>query len=202
MSTNEEPDTSPEPTEPTTTTPTEPTSAITEPAAPEAPQFDLTPVEALTDLVPEGFELDDEGSKEFLEIINGNNSRADLAKSLLSMYAKSMESLQTQQADLFKQTREAWRAEIAADPDYGGENQSKALARARETIETYGGTTEQVESFKKFLALTGAGDTIHMVRLINRLRDAVPGEASPVDGSAGQPTPQGRATRLFPSMQS
>ena len=141
---------------------------------------DPVPEDKLQELIPEGVEIEDqEALKSYLDLVNGAKSRADIVKGtleLLSEYnAKSTEALVEQ----WNMTTARWQEEVKADPEIGGENLEKTLAKAYQVIQTY---SPDPKGFEEVMTLTGAGNSIHVIRLLAAIADAVPGEAAPVSG--------------------
>ena len=198
----------PKPNEP----PTEPT-ATTEPAAepaqspsliegqpspaPEPHAFDaqLAP-EAFKALLPEGYEPDEALSTRFLEALNGAESREALAKSMVEIQSDMLKQADDAAMQAWTDTQNAWQAEVKADKEFGGDKMDSALATARTLIETHAKDQAEATAIKEFFTLTGVGNSIHMVRLLNRLAAAIPGEAKPVEGTPS-PTEKSRADKLF-----
>ena len=78
----------------------------------------------------------------------------------------------------FNTLQEKMQTEIRNDPTYGGEKLNESLRVAKETAIRYGG-----DGFLALLQTTGAGNSIHMLRFLNEVAKAVPGEAKPINGS-------------------
>lgn len=168
----------------------------------EAPAFGLEPVEAdaFKSLLPEGFEPDEALSTRFLEALNTADSREALAKSMIEIQSDMLKQADEAAAQAWSDTQDAWKDEVRADKEFGGDNLDRSLATARTLIETYAKDQAEATALKDFFALTGVGNSIHMVRLLNRLAAAVPGEAKPVEGTPS-PTEKSRADKLFGATQ-
>jgi len=79
------------------------------------------------------------------------------------------------------------------DATVGGAKLDANLAKAQEVINTY---ADDPAAMKEFLALTGAGNSIHMLKFLLKVSDALPREGAPVQGN---PTTEvkPREQRLF-----
>lgn len=199
--TNSDPTQTPTP-EPTPTDPPADPSLIGGEPKPAEPAFGLEPVEAdaFKSLLPEGFEPDEALSTRFLEALNTADSREALAKSMIEIQSDMLKQADEAAAQAWSDTQDAWKDEVRADKEFGGDNLDRSLATARTLIETYAKDQAEATALKDFFALTGVGNSIHMVRLLNRLAAAVPGEAKPVEGTPS-PTEKSRADKLFGATQ-
>lgn len=166
-------------------------------AAAATPEFDFAEVdlEGLKSFIPEGAEVDEGLATEFLTMINGAKSRADMVKGAVALQEKiqtqAVEAMQTQ----WQETQNSWREEVKADKEIGGANLEPNLAKALEVVNTYAGDAKAV---KELFALSGVGNNIHMVKLLMNIAKAIPGESKPVEGSPA-PVEKSRAQRLFGS---
>lgn len=190
------------PTEPTTPEPPKEPSLLSDPTPPE-PKVEPEPepaldAEKLSALLPEGYKIDDALAPKFLETLNGFESREDLAKKMLTFHKEMLDAADAAANSAWDATQDAWKNEVRADPEFGGTNLDASLATARTLIETYAKDQAEAAAIKDFFTLTGAGNSIHMVRLLNRLAKAIPGEAKPVEGTP-QPVNKARAEKLFGS---
>lgn len=196
---NSEPASTPEQTNPTSTEAEEkPASLISGEAKPEpAPEPEpALDAEKLSSLLPEGYQLDDTLAPKFLETLNGFESREDLATKMLAFHKEMLEAADASANAAWDATQDAWKNEVKADPEFGGDKLETSLATARTLIETYAKDQAEAKAIKEFFDLTGAGSSIHMVRLLNRLAKAIPGEAKPVEGTPAA-TDKTRADKLF-----
>lgn len=207
MSTKNEPQT-PTNSEPPSTEPTSTPTSTTPPAEPKEPSLisgepepkaepePALDAEKLTALLPEGYQLDEALAPKFLETLNGFESREDLATKMLAFHKEMLDAADTAANSAWEATQDAWKNEMKADPEFGGEKLAASLATARTLIETHAKDPTEAKAVKEFLDLTGAGNNLHMVRLLNRLAKAIPGEAKPVEGTPA-PTDKSRAEKLF-----
>lgn len=192
-----EPDSNPLETQPTPTNepaPTEPRPAA-EPPVPEPPAFDVAEVslDTLKARLPEGAELNEALATDFLAKLNSAKSRGELAEQLVDMQVKLVTDAQEAMAAAWEETQNGWKAEMQKDATVGGTKLEANLAKAQEVINTY---ADDPAAVKELFALTGAGNNVHMLKLLVKLADAIPGESAPVQGN---PTTEvkPREQRLF-----
>lgn len=178
-----------ETTDATTTEPT-PTPLIGDSdETPNTPADDITPAgephafeaqveaEALSESLPEGLTLTDEQSTEFLDIINGAESRADLATKMLTMYNEVAQAASTAGVDSWNALQQTWRDEMTADKDLGGEALNENLGRVNTIVKQYGG-----KEFTEALQLTGLGNNLHLLRFLDAVSKDLPQPATPATG--------------------
>ena len=184
--------------EPTQTGPTQTTNQDPEPAnptQPEPPVFDIAEasLDTLKAKLPEGSELNEALASEFLTLLNGAKSRTELAEGLMDMQLKVAAQAEEAMTKAWNDTQETWKKEMEEDPKVGGTQLSANLAKAQEVINTY---AENPNAVKELLTLTGAGNSVHMLKLLMAIASAIPGESAPVEGN---PTTEvkPREQRLF-----
>jgi len=136
------------------------------------------PIEADALNLPEGVTLDDSQTEEFLALVNDAESRADIANSMLEMYAKVSTANATEAATEWNAMQETWRAEIKADKDFGGDKMDESLGQANALVTKYGGS-----AFANALNLTGMGNNVEFLRFVMAMRADLPKEAIPVTGN-------------------
>jgi hypothetical protein len=150
---------------------------------------DLTPTfiselkdENGTAVFTEDYTFDEETSKNFVELVNGADSKEALATGLLNMFKQQTTTLLEQAgktfAEEFNQLQETRVEEIKSDPVYGGANQAKALAEAKRIVTTFGG-----QEALELLDSTGFGNDILAVRLFNKIAEQLPPEPGHVSGT-------------------
>lgn len=188
----------PTPTEPTQTEPTQttnPTPEPTNPTPPEPPVFDIAEasLDVLKAKLPEGTELNEALASEFLTLLNGAKSRTELAEGLMDMQLKVAAQAEEAMTKAWNDTQATWKKEMEEDPKVGGTQLAANLAKAQEVINTY---AENPGAVKELLTLTGAGNSVHMLKLLMAISSAIPGESAPVEGN---PTTEvkPREQRLF-----
>lgn len=184
--------------EPTQTGPTQTTNPDPEPAnptPPEPPVFDIAEasLDVLKAKLPEGSELNEALASEFLTLLNGAKSRTELAEGLMDMQLKVAAQAEEAMTKAWNDTQETWKKEMEEDSKVGGTQLSANLAKAQEVINTY---AENPNAVKELLTLTGAGNSVHMLKLLMAIASAIPGESAPVEGN---PTTEvkPREQRLF-----
>lgn len=169
------------PADPATQTPADPATPA-EPATPEPPAFDVAEVtlDAIKARLPQGAELDETLAADFLTKLNGAKSRGELAEQLVDMQIKMVSDAQEAFAQAWEDTQNGWKAEMQNDATVGGAKLDANLAKAQEVINTY---ADDPSAMKEFLALTGAGNSIHMLKFLLKVSDALPREGAPVQGN-------------------
>ena len=150
----------------------------------------------LQTIVGKDNEIDPTFGPKFLELLNGATSKAGLAEGLLKLQNEMLEGAATEQAAAWDAYIKEMTDAVKADPKLGGVNEAQSLATARTVVERFGGTPEEITALKQLLNVSGTGNSIHMVRLLNNISAAIPGEATPVGGSP-TPTTKSRADKLF-----
>lgn len=102
------------------------------------------------------------------------------------------------QLSVFDNTQKAWKEEFVADPDIGGNRQETTLARAGALIEQWGGSAEQQAALRSMLTYTGAGNSVHLIRMFNTLAEALSeGTAVPASQPAPSEARPSRAERRY-----
>ena len=155
--------------------------------------MDSVDPEAAKKFFPEGMEVNDEALTGFLSIVNESNSRGELVEKLIGYQANIHAQAEQSFNEVWTATQTEWRDGVKADKEYGGENFDKSLAVAKSVIKTY---ARDAEAMQELLTLTGAGNNIHMVALLNRIAAAVPMEGAPAQGTAA-PASQSAADLIF-----
>lgn len=160
--------------------------------------------------LPDGVTLDSARATAFTDALASfeTESKADHGKMqafgqqlmdtfVAEMQAQSQRSTQAL-LDNFNATRETWRNEIKADPNFGGDKLSKTASDCGAFIEQYGGTAEEVAAIRQVFRVTGAGDHPAIVRLFARAAQAVAREGSPVPAITPKaPTIASRTQRRY-----
>lgn len=173
--------------------PAEPETLISETAAEESPApesgFDATPIEfteenfkeAIKDLLPDDFEVDETGMKEFLTKMNGTTSRTEMIKQVLATYADVQKSSIEAQASAWKNMQEEWKTAAKDHPEFGGEKFTQSLTNAKTVAATYGG-----KDFFNFLTVTGAGNHPEMIAFLNKVYAEMPKTGAPLSGESAK----------------
>lgn len=175
-----------------------PDPSTTTPPTPEPPQFDLSAIEldAFKGFIPQDYQLDEGLANEFLSLVNSGASRAAIAEGSVKLFMKAQEATEVAIVNGWQQTQSEWTNALKNDPEVGGEKLETSLATAKELIRTYGG--QGAQELEGLLDLTGLGNNVHVVKLLNALAAAVPKEGTPVGGDP-TPTDKTRAQKLFTS---
>jgi len=185
------------------TPPVDPTTTpVNPPADPpkvdEPPKVDTPPVEPLTFealKMPEGFTVDEDTSKSFVELMNDDKlTTAERAQKLIEMQSslltKAGETLQKQWSD--QQT--AWQEEVRADPEIGGDKLEPALGKISQLLDKYGSP-----ELRGVFDATGAGNHPQIVKFLHKIANDL-SEGTPVSGAPASAEPS-LAQQLYPSMK-
>lgn len=104
--------------------------------------------------IPSGMKPDADLNTAFSGIAKELNLSQEAAQKLVSFYGeKVVEKVTRDMTAAWTATSEKWKADILADPDYGGEKFVPNYAKAHRTVQTFGN-----EEFIKFLDETKLGD--------------------------------------------
>lgn len=168
-------------------------SGDTAPAAePAAPVFEAWTSEHLTPVIPEGFTVTDDQSARLVAIINDN--KGDLSgtvKGLLSYYTELASEASTALAEQFNGLQTRMQDEVKNDSTFGGEKLPESLRVSKEVATRFGGA-----DFLQMLSVTGAGNSLAMVRFLNEVAKFAPAEGKPVTGAPSAP-PKTLEARLW-----
>lgn len=175
-----------------------PTAAESEtPEAPAAPeQQEVAPALTAEDIsFPEGMEVPDDLRDEFLTVMN--NTELDpkgRAQALLDLQARAATQASEAASQAFATQQQQWQDEVRNDPELGGAKLDATLNGISRLVDQYGN-----DEFVQAMALTGAGNNIHVVRFFN----AIAQKLNEPGAVGGQPVAQqgDAASRLFPSMK-
>ena len=214
----------PKPAEPTTPTPTPPTPTATttptpsptdpvdpavtppvdpKPADPDDPSLiskgDPTPKpdEPLTaeDLkLPEGIEINEDAQKEFIDILNENLSRKELADKLLNLQTTMDQAASDSISQAWEDMVEEWKTAAGAHPDFGGDKLAPALGSIKTLINEVMGD-KAGEVFEAF-DLTGMGSNPALISLLHKLASER-AEGTPASGAPNVPVLT-LAQQMFP----
>lgn len=192
--------TEPVPTSLITAAPTE--GEVTPPASttpPEkesvAPVVEFVPLVAEDITLPKGFTADQELTTEFLSVVNNQElSAKDRANALVELQTKAIAKASEAGSAAWETMQNEWREAVKADPVVGGDKQTAALASVNKLVTEYGDT-----ELTKVLALTGAGNNVHVIKFLHTLA----GKLTEGSFTQGQPTnaPVSAAALLYPSMK-
>lgn len=163
------------------------------PAAEEEPAPEPLTAESIT--FPEDLQVSDELRDEFLSVMNNDElSAQERAQALVDLQVKAATATAEASSQQFEEQQKAWQDEVKSDDKLGKGNFQKTLSNVQSLVEQYG-SDELVE----VMALTGAGNNIHVIRFLNSMAaDLLEGKPA-----TGGPTnvESDRASRMFPSMK-
>ncbi len=160
--------------------------------APEA-QPPLTPADLA---LPEGTEIDEASQGKFIDILNENLPRKELADKLLNLQTEMNQAASDSISDAWETMQEEWKTAANAHPDFGGDKLAPALGSIKEMINGVMGEEAAVGVFDA-LDLTGVGSHPALISLLNKLAiERAEGKAT-----VGSPTPapQSLADAMFPN---
>ena len=175
--------------------------AETPPETPaETPAPEAVPL-TLDDLkidLPEGVALDEGVLTEFQGLANSLKLNSEQAQTLMKLHVSQVEQVMkafTEGAQTtWNETQTAWRNEILADPEIGG-------AKAKETQTLLGRALDEFGSpeARQALNLTGAGNSLPLVKMFAKMAKQLVGEGTPVPAGQGRNNPKGGsiAERLY-----
>lgn len=169
-----------------------PETTTTEPPA-SAFSLEEVTLDALKGYLPKDTTLNESLAGEFVTMLNGAKSRGDIARGVIKLQEQIQTQAITAISEAWDAQQTAWKNEMTADPTFGGAALEANLAKVKQTILTYADNPQQV---LEFMTLTGAGNNLHVAKLLLNLANAVPQEAKPVNGAAA-PVEKGRAEKLF-----
>lgn len=163
-----------------------------------APEGNEPPVVVTADAIKfqEGFQVDETVRDEFLTIINDDKlSRPELAQKLIDLQAKFAQSQSDDLTADWEKQQDEWRAEVAADKEIGGDKLDQNLAEIKKVVLEYGS-----DEVNEILTNTGAGNNIHVIRMMYKIAKALNEGTGHVTGSPSQPE-KSAAQKLYPSMK-
>ncbi len=164
------------------------------PAEGEKPAEEPKPAEEIVYnfSLPDGQEIPEESAKEFGEFAKSQNLSQDQAQAALNKFYEYEQAKVNQVQETFKQ----WKAETEADPEYGGQNLTASVNRAKKVLQAFGD-----DEYKKDLEMFGLGNKTSTIRFLNKVY-AKMGEDSVGDTKAGgAPQKLSPEKVLYPEMQ-
>ena len=145
--------------------------------------------------IPEGFELDENLSKDFLAVMNdAEKSPKERANALMQMHSEVLKSASEQISTMWAEAQKEGKAAIEADKEIGGDKLETTLAGVNRLVEKY---APDVKELRTMFDITGAGNNLAMVKFLNAIADDVL-EGSPVTGTAPSTGSKDQAAILFP----
>jgi len=185
--------------ETTTTTPaaseetTEDKSLITE--GTEKPEEPEPPLTAADLALPEGTEIDEASQAKFIDILNEDLSRGDLAGKLLTLQSEMSQAASDSISEAWNTMQEEWKTAAQAHPDFGGDKLAPALGSVKELINEVMG--DKASEVFDALDLTGVGSHPALISLLHKLAvDRAEGKAAV--GAPSAPA-QSMADIMFPN---
>lgn len=143
--------------------------------------------------LPDGVELDPVISNDFVGLVNKFGLGRDAVNELVALQAKAMTEASAKGSEAWNNLQDTWKAEITADPVFGGAKLPETLGGIAKIMDKFG-TPEVRAAFD----LTGAGNNPHIIKFLAAVaRNFAEGTLIP----AGQPAVSGdsAAKKLFPN---
>lgn len=148
--------------------------------------------EVLTPLLPQGYEVTPEQSERLVQIVNeGKGSPDKIVAGMLNYYTEIASQTAESLAKEYNKTQTEWQEEMRKDSVYGGDKFDDSLRTAKEVGKKLAG-----DEFLEMLRVTGAGNSVHMLRLLNEVAKYLPKEATPTNGRPSA-QPKSLADRMF-----
>lgn len=147
--------------------------------------------------IPEGFELDETLSNDFLGILN--NSEMDpkeRANALIDLHKKTVEAALEKDSQSWDDMQTSWKEESQNDPDIGGAKLQPTLTNIAKLIDEYGS-----DELKGVMDLTGAGNNVHVIKFLSKIAAKLTEPPANPGNPTGNPDGMTAAQRLFPSMK-
>lgn len=181
------------------TPPTDPSATPTEPKTPEPPKdpkAQTAPEKYEGFKVPEGQKFEGEQLESASKLFKELGLSQENAQKLVDFHFGQLKAISDGIEASMNETHNAWKTELEADADIakiGGDKIRENLGRALDLL----GNKELANNFKQLMNLTGVGDNLAFVKVINQFAERLI-EPRHVQGDApakpGQ-TPSGAASR-------
>lgn len=124
--------------------------------------------------IPEGITANEAALTEFKSFAKENGIGAEQAQKLFDMYAGEMRAQSEKLWNDWQATQKAWKAEIASDPELGGDALKANMVQISKGIDALcNGDAAQSQAVRQALKLTGAGNNPAIVRLLFRASQQV-----------------------------
>jgi hypothetical protein len=175
--------------------PVDPNAPPAEPAKvePAAPASEPLTLEAIK--FPEGFTVDDEASKSFLEVMNDDKlSGAERAQKLIDLQSGLMQKVATETQTAWENMQMQWQDQVRADPEIGGEKLAPTLGEVSKLVDKYGSP-----ELRQVFDLTGAGNHPQVIKFLHNIAKDL-SEGGPVLGAPAV-AKEALADRMYPSMK-
>lgn len=157
-----------------------PASAVAKPATP-ARKDEPKPDDKIELTLPEGSHLKQEDVDKIASFAKEHGLSKDVAQKLLERESASLASRDQAALDQLAEQSEAWKQEIIADKDFGGEKAAETAQLAHDVAKRFGS-----ETFVSELERTGLGNHPELVRMLARI-----GRAMSPDKMRGSGIPAG-----------
>ena len=170
----------------------------TKPPEAKPPEPAAEPLKAADIVVPEGFEVVDDATKEaFVGILNEYKIPKEGMQKLVDLQTSLMKAASERGSALWTTTQDTWRREIMADAEFGGPKLTENLGQISRLIDRFA-PGEQNKVVRDMMDLTGAGNHPAMIKFLTRIARETVEEGRPVSGT---PPAAGRthAEILFPN---
>ena len=144
--------------------------------------------------LPEGIEINEDAQKTFVDILNENLSRKELANKLLNLQTTMDQAASDSISQAWDDMVEEWKTAANAHSDFGGDKLAPALGSIKTLINEVMGD-KAGEVFEVF-DLTGAGSNPAVISLLHKLAGER-AEGTLASGDPGAPA-LGLAQQMFP----
>ena len=144
--------------------------------------------------LPEGVEINEDARSEFIDILNENLSRKELADKLLNLQTTMDQAASDSISKAWDDMVEEWKTTAGAHPDFGGDKLAPALGSIKTLINEVMGD-KAGEVFEAF-DLTGIGSNPALISLLHKLASER-AEGTPASGAPNVPVLT-LAQQMFP----
>ena len=153
------------------------------------------PITAADLKFPEGFEIDESAQKQFVDIMNEDLTRAELANKLVTFQSTMAQDASDSISGSWDDMVTQWQAAAEAHPEIGGDKLKPALGAVKNLInEVMGDKANEV--FDAF-DLTGIGNNPDVISLLHKLAsERAEGKLTVGDHVAAETT---LAKQMFPN---
>jgi len=126
--------------------------------------------------LPEGFVLNEDASKTFVELVNKHAIPRDAVGDLVKLQADFMKAASEKGETQWNELQTTWQNEVRADPEIGGSKLSQTQSGIGKLLTTYGD-----DKVRAAFDLTGAGNNPAIVRFLAKMAADLtePGVRSP-----------------------
>lgn len=166
-----------------------------EPKTEEAKKDEPVVLTAESIKLPEGATLDAPTMEKFLGVMNDKAlDPTARAQALVDMYTEAQKAASEGNSKLWADTQEKWQAEIKNDPAFAGPVLDEKLGKISQLLDNHGSP-----ELRQLMDLTGAGNSIHMVRFLSKIADTLT-EPKAVQGTPPSGS-RSAANVLFPTLK-